>query len=393
MSRKKLLTASIFSLALIYGCGGGGGGSISSESSLTTSSLDLYATDAPANIARFEVKLHKIELCRDGACTNTEVVFNDNTGITLDLAELEGVYHYLGTVQVPNERFVGMRLEVSNQGTVVYEGQQKNLVLKNTQNINCDQQTGRCSIDIKTNVDPAQGQNLVVDFELNNFQLECNDECRVVHVEVSARHEDEERIRTRGKIEAYVVIDPQSFDGTISVSPELTANIESNTLCKLPDGNYFGQDCIQAIQNMQGPVCAEVKIHPVNSRVIKLELEEGEDCGERYEEEHRRRFEEGEEEEHNKGMMERYEIKVPLSDIQVDTTNNTVTVNGTTIQVSDRTYCEFDLQNEQDRYLVGTDCLSELQNLQGQNLYVEVEYVQGENGNYIALEIDVDNED
>lgn len=202
MGKKALLAGAIFMGIIAYNCGGGGGGTTS-----TLSALDLYITDAQADVnplSSLEVTLYSIDLCRDTACNDTVNVFSSNTGVTINLTNLEGVLHYIATAQVPQEQFEAMKIEVAQSGTVVYDGITGSFSLKSGENVSCDDTTQRCSIVVTGAVNPAVNNKLLVDFDLKNFQLDCDVDqanntvsCTVQSMVVVARPETPQNIANR----------------------------------------------------------------------------------------------------------------------------------------------------------------------------------------------------
>jgi len=398
MRRKVLLAGAIFLGIVAYNCGGGGG-----DTTSTLSALDLYITDAQEDInllSSLEVTLYSIDLCRDTACNDTVNVFSSNTGVTIDLTNLEGVLHYIATAQVPQEQFQAMKIEVAQSGTVVYKGIAGSFSLQlqdgENESVSCDDTARRCSVVVAGAINPAINNKLLVDFDLKNFQMSCNVDqtndtvsCTITSMPVVARPETPQNITNRFKFEMYAIIDPQQINvqnqnqNQFSFQWEnktYTAQIGDNTICEIKDMNYIGPECISQLQQFNTPLCLELKLvgdpaqADIIQNVVKFEVKSPKKCG----------YEMEVEDEY--GMHKR-EMKVVFKGINE---NYIIAEGDIKFKITDTTYCEIDTEGEEDRYYIGVECLNELPKMSA-TPYVEVEYVM-QNGEYIALKVDIDYE-
>ena len=392
--KKVLLAGAIFGSFLVYNCGGGGGGTVDSTSN--SQSLDAYLTDAPIKgnqVDALEVKLYKVELCGDNECGQSKVIFENQNGITLDLTKLEGTLHYLGTIQVPNNTYKAVRLEISQQGTVSYQGNVGSFTVQGGQNVNCDGQ--KCYVLVQGNINPAQNNKLLIDFDLKNFQLDCDTQnnpltCTIQNMTIRLSQENPQSLnKYKYKFEVYTVINPSQLGESITINingKQLTANISPQTVCEIMDMNYIGGECLTQLQNMQGNVCLELKLSgdPAQDnaqlQVIKMELKRPKECGE-----------EGEEYNSGEEYMTERKMKMRVSPQDIQINGDKIIVNGEQIEITQNTYCEVDTEQEEDRYYIGRKCIQELQNLP-QNAMVKIKYIE-QGGRKIALEIDVDMEE
>jgi len=362
----------------------------------------VYITDAPADInllSSLEVTLYSIDLCRDTACNDTVNVFSSNTGVTIDLTNLEGVLHYIDTAQVPQEQFQAMKIEVAQSETVVYEGIAGSFSLQSGENVSCDDTAQRCSVVVTGAINPAINNKLLVDFDLKNFQLDCNVDqtnntvsCTVTSMAVVARPETPQNITNRFKFEMYAIIDPQQINAQNQFSFQwrnktYTAQIGDNTICEIKDMNYIGADCISQLQQFNTPVCLELKLvgdpaqADIIQDVVKFEVKSPKKCGYEMEVEY-------DDDYYEYGIYKR-EMKGMFNGINGDY----ITVGNMEFKITDTTYCEIDTEGEEDRHYVGIDCLNTIQNMPMSSApYVEVKYVE-QNGEYIALKVDIEYEE
>ncbi len=351
MKKGLLLGGALFvSALLMYSCGG---------TSTPPKSVDLYLTDAPADsFPSVIVTIKEVNLCNTG--TNTcNSLYSSTTGINVDLTQLNGVLHYVGTAQIPEGTYNRLQVKLSNSATVVDNQGNQNQAVFDPQVINqnkpntiqCDQNAGECVINFNGTVQPFAMGKLIIDFVLKNMEIDTSSTpWRIISLVMKPITPKSEKEMKDMYYEFYANIESvDSSNNSISVSwknKSYMVNITDQTVCEVNDTNYIGAS--NCIAQLQPNYCAEIKVQedPAQDTIltaIKIELKGQGKC-------------EGEGDDHMSGAMEL------VGTVQsIDTNNGTFTIDSYSnpIKVTSSTACEH--YPNTSGYMYGNDCLANLQ--------------------------------
>ena len=373
MRKKALLAGAIFvSSILAYNCGGGGGGTTADSGTLS-----VYLTDAPpAGLSVLELSVYKVELCKDANCTQTEVVFSNPNGVSVDLTNLEGTLLYLETENVPAGQYSGVKITTSNRGVAVYQGVVGDVSINTP---NCNSAQGTCEFTLQASIDTTAQKEVVVDFNLANFNINCNitdnqgnnvAKCEVSNVDV--RVKTGKPTQKQYKYEVYGEVqdvDPQNNQFTFTWAGQTyTAQVSNTTVCEINDQYITGTDCLR---NLFQGMCIELKllVDPAQTNTVQaLELEQthGRKCGKvaqnggEYEDEY--------EEIRNHYRQRRLrETTITPDPTAFDFTNGKIFINHEGQQIAcdirQDIYCEMDTETEEDEHQMGQNCITNLENM------------------------------
>ena len=346
----KILLGAILSSGLIaYNCGGGGGSGGGYP-------VSLYFTDDASMYPVVEVTVYEVSLCNDPACQSRVQLFQDTNGMTIDLTNLNGVLRYIDTATVPEGSYPRLEVVLSQQATICdNSGQCHDAIFTEMDEkptkpnvVNCppgytDSNGNQlCYIRYTGVTNPTAMGKLILDFNLKDFEVDTSTTpWKITEVKVSPLTPSE---ASSSRYEIYGMVQDVGVSSfTVSwMDSTYTVNVTDSTRCEVMDTNYWGQDCLNQIQS---GMCVEIKSQEDPSTTdtltaMEIEAKNPEKCG---------GMSSGEDHE---GMH--MEIKGAVSSI--DTNNGTFSVNGTTITVTDNTYCEYD-----EVYYSGLDCLNNLQ--------------------------------
>ncbi|ADC88761.1 hypothetical protein Thal_0124 [Thermocrinis albus DSM 14484] len=338
MKKKLALLLTVFAA----GCGGGGGGS-------SSGSVPLYFTDDASIYPSVTVKVYQVNLCSDNNCNTKVNLYDNQNGLAVDLAKLNGVLQYINTANVPQGTYNRLEIILDKNLTITDpDGINHDAVFvdfsgnPNKPNVvHCDNNTQKCYIRFNGTIQPLSMGKLVVDFQLKEFKVDTSGQpWRVTEVKVSP-------ITPSGinKMKLYLSVQAVSSDtitGTMG-GKTYTVKVTPNTRCEIGGENFVGSDCVSQVQpNM----CLEVKTTSdpavtTNITALELEQENPEKCS-------------------MTGSLN-YTIRKFKGQVFVfDPAQRILTISTPTqllisFGVNDKTYCEYN-----DNYYNGTDCFSYL---------------------------------
>jgi len=353
MKKKALIGGvTLTSALLIYSCGG---------TSSSPQNVDLYLTDAPAtDFPSIIVNVKEISLCNTGTGT-CHSLYKSSTGINVDLTQLDGVMHYVGSATVPSGSYNRLQVRLSQSATVVDNNGNQNEAILDPQSINkhkhntiqCDQSTQECMISFNGAVNPFAMGKLIVDFVLKDMEIDISQTpWRIVKLTMKPMTPKSKDEMMGVHYEFYgTIIDIDSTNNSVTASWKNTnysVALTHKTVCEVNDVNYIGAS--NCIAQLQTNYCAEFKVkedpaNNTNLTAIKIELKGQGQC-------------EGEGDEENGSSNAREMVGTVQS---IDTNNNTFTIDSYTnpISVTSSTVCEH--YTQLDQYYYGTDCLTNLQ--------------------------------
>ncbi len=353
MKRKVLIGGALLTSALyLYSCGG---------TSSSPQNVDLYLTDAPAtDFPSIVVNVKEVSLCNTG--TNTcHSLYKSSTGINVDLTQLNGVMHYVGSSTVPSGNYNRLQVRISQSATVVDNQGNQNNAIFNPQSINqnkpntiqCDQNTQECLINFNGTVNPFAMGKLIVDFVLKDMEIDTTktpwEIIKLTMKPITPKSENELKDTYYEFYGTITNIDSANNSVTASwKNTNYSVSLTDATVCEVNDVNYIGAS--NCIAQLQTNYCAEFKVKEdpaqnTNLTAIKIELKGQGQCEG-----------EGDEENYSSNAVER------IGTVQsIDTNNNTFTIDSYSnpISVTNSTACEHYPQIGQ--YAYGIDCLTNLQ--------------------------------
>ncbi len=353
MKRKVLIGGALFTSALyFYSCGG---------TSSSPQNVDLYLTDAPAtDFPSIVVNVKEVSLCNTG--TNTcHSLYKSSTGINVDLTQLNGVMHYVGSSTVPSGNYNRLQVRISQSATVVDNQGNQNNAIFNPQSINqnkpntihCDQNAQECFINFNGTVNPFAMGKLIVDFVLKDMEIDTTKTpWEIIKLTMKPITPKSEKELKDTYYEFYgTITNIDSANNSVTASWKNTnysVSLTDTTVCEVNDVNYIGAS--NCIAQLQTNYCAEFKVKEdpaqnTNLTAIKIELKGQGQCEG-----------EGDEENYSSNAIEM------IGTVQsIDTNNNTFTIDSYSnpISVTNSTVCEHYPQLGQ--YAYGIDCLTNLQ--------------------------------
>ncbi len=353
MKRKVLIGGALFTSALyFYSCGG---------TSSSPQNVDLYLTDAPAtDFPSIVVNVKEVSLCNTG--TNTcHSLYKSSTGINVDLTQLNGVMHYVGSSTVPSGNYNRLQVRISQSATVVDNQGNQNNAIFNPQSINqnkpntihCDQNAQECFINFNGTVNPFAMGKLIVDFVLKDMEIDTTKTpWEIIKLTMKPITPKSEKELKDTYYEFYgTITNIDSTNNSVTASWKNTnysVSLTDTTVCEVNDVNYIGAS--NCIAQLQTNYCAEFKVKEdpaqnTNLTAIKIELKGQGQCEG-----------EGDEENYSSNAIEM------IGTVQsIDTNNNTFTIDSYSnpISVTNSTVCEHYPQLGQ--YAYGIDCLTNLQ--------------------------------
>ncbi len=353
--KKRLLIGGAFlaSAIYMYSCGG---------TSTAPQSVDLYLTDAPAqDFPSIIVNVKEVSLCNTGTDT-CNPLYKSTEGINVDLTQLNGVLHYVGSAQVPEGTYNRLKVVISNTASVTDNQGNTNQAVFNPQSINqnipntvhCDQNAGECVINFNGAVQPFAMGKLIVDFVLKDMEIDTSSNpWRIVKLKMKPITPKSEDDIKDVYYEFYANIENiDSANGSISVSwknTNYTVNLTDKTVCEINDTNYIGAS--NCLPQLQTNYCAEIKVNEDPGKnttltAIEIELKGQGKC-------------EGEGDDSNMSGNSREMVGTVNS---IDSANNTFELShgnmSTTVKVTDSTVCEH--YPNSSGYMYGKDCLTNL---------------------------------
>jgi hypothetical protein len=153
-------------LVALNGCSTGGGTGAGNGGG--TRSVDVYVTDGfREDFKQVLITLYKVEGSTDG--TNFQTLFEDSTGLTLDVARLRNSAQLLSRINAPSGSYTQIRVTVAEKITLQATGGANSTQITIAPNIGVHS-NGQVSLTFSK---PAKvGENkIVVDFKLAQFQL------------------------------------------------------------------------------------------------------------------------------------------------------------------------------------------------------------------------------
>ncbi len=353
MKRKVLIGGALLTSVLyLYSCGG---------TSSSPQNVDLYLTDAPAtDFPSIVVNVKEVSLCNTG--TNTcHSLYKSSTGINVDLTQLNGVMHYVGSSTVPSGNYNRLQVRISQSATVVDNQGNQNNAIFNPQSINqnkpntihCDQNAQECFINFNGTVNPFAMGKLIVDFVLKDMEIDTTktpwEIIKLTMKPITPKSENELKDTYYEFYGTITNVDSANNSVTASwKNTNYSVSLTDTTVCEVNDVNYIGAS--NCIAQLQTNYCAEFKVKEdpaqnTNLTAIKIELKGQGQCEG-----------EGDEENYSSNAMEM------IGTVQsIDTNNNTFTIDSYSnpISVTNSTVCEHYPQLGQ--YAYGMDCLTNLQ--------------------------------
>ncbi len=358
MKRKVLLGGALFTSALyFYSCGG---------TSSSPQNVDLYLTDAPAeNFPSIIVNVKEVSLCNTG--TNTcHSLYKSSTGINVDLTQLNGVMHYVGSSTVPSGNYNRLQVRISQYATVVDNQGNQNDAVFNPESINqngrmqnipntvqCDQNTQECVISFNGAVNPFAMGKLIVDFVIKDMEIDTTTTpWQITKLRMKPLTPKSEDDIKNVHYEFYATItDIDSANNTVTASWKNTnysVSLTDTTVCEVNDVNYIGAS--NCIAQLQTNYCAEFKVKEdpaqnTNLTAIEIEVKGQGEC-------------KGEGDDENYPSNAREMVGTVQS---IDTNNNTFTIDSypNPISVTNSTVCEH--YPQLGEYAYGISCLTNLQ--------------------------------
>ncbi|MBI4847700.1 MAG: DUF4382 domain-containing protein [Nitrospirae bacterium] len=265
-----LLGAVSVALILAYCSGGGGGGGSSSGGGDSTSSagksVGVYLTDSPADqFPAITVTVYEINLCSDNNCATKENLYINTTGLSVDLAKLNGVLQLITTATFPEGTFnrleiiPGNRASITDNSGVAHDAFFSNMDEKPNKpdTVQCPADgSNKCFIRFNGAVQPLSSGKLVVDFVLKEFEVKthsctnaldtsswCITEVKMQPITFESEIEDSE-FDLHGTL-------TNIGTGSITVkhmSTDFTVNLTGSTICEVNDINYSGAaNCVNAL--------------------------------------------------------------------------------------------------------------------------------------------------
>lgn len=282
MRKKGLLFAS---LVLLSACGGGGGGGT------TTSSqpLSLYFTDDMSGYSSVVVKVYEVNLCSDNQCQQKVKLYSNPQGLSIDLAKLNGVLHYLNTTNVPQGTYNRLEVVLDKNLTITDpQGQNHQAVFapmdekpNKPNTVQCPTQN-QCYIRFNGIVQPFAMGKMAVDFVLKEFEVNTSkNPWEVYEVKMKPLTPSELSQYSYYKLYGTVQsVNTQNNSFTISWRGNTyTVSVNQNTSCEFNNQELQGAACMSYIQTN---MCVEVKTSSdpsTNTTLNAVKIEKEDECG------------------------------------------------------------------------------------------------------------------
>lgn len=153
-------------LVALNGCSTGGGNSAGNGGG--TRSVDVYVTDGfREDFKQVLITLYKVEGSADG--TNFQTLFEDTTGLTIDVARLRNSAQLLSRINAPSGSYTQIRVSVAEKITLQATGGGNSSQIKIAPNVGIHS-NGQVSLTF--NKPARSGENkIVIDFDLAQFQM------------------------------------------------------------------------------------------------------------------------------------------------------------------------------------------------------------------------------
>jgi len=286
----------LFSALFVISCSGGGGGGGSSSLSGGTVA-GVFFTDDPADeFPVMDITVYEVNLCSDHNCVNKVNLYDNSTGLIVDLAKLNGILQYIDTVTIPEGTY--NRLEIilgGSAGITDNQGQAHEAFFMamdekpNKPNIvQCPSDLGgNCYIRFNGAVESFSSGQLVIDFVLKDFEVathSCSSEgdtsswcIEEVKMHPVTPSDDSE-------FELFGMLAAQGADSiTVTyMGTDYTINLTDDTICEINGINHMGADA--CLSNLVADSCLEIKIleDPSSATMLtatKIEAESASRCG------------------------------------------------------------------------------------------------------------------
>ncbi len=253
-----VFTAFFLMSALILGCGSDGD---------SGRSLPFYITDDPGDqFPSVQITIFDANLCSDNDCQNTANLFHSDDGLTVDLAELDGILQYINDINVPDDTYNRLEIILDENAIIKDKDGVDHLAYfePDTSNPNkanvvlCPENLpNRCLIRFNGAVQPFAMGKFIVDFDLKGFEVasshctgitDTNSWC-ITEVKMHPLTPEDMIDNLDFKVSGQVtVVTPDNFT-VQGRSRSHTIVMNESTKCKINENDVIGaSSCLPLIQ-------------------------------------------------------------------------------------------------------------------------------------------------